>query len=106
MGEQHQLQPPPSESTLPAELPTTQSDPLLPPPSPPPPFDPSRMIGIIKRKALIKELASVYHNECLHYCRELLELQNKYEEPFVDLKAPDDSRKETTKPPKRSKKNR
>ncbi|MBA0599114.1 hypothetical protein Gorai_005349, partial [Gossypium raimondii] len=45
-----------------------------------PPFDPSRMIGIIKRKALIKELAAVYHGECLAYCQELLELQKKWNE--------------------------
>ncbi|KEH17814.1 hypothetical protein MTR_8g006645 [Medicago truncatula] len=53
----------------------------LPPSSDPPlPFDPSRMVGIIKRKALIKDLAVAYHNECLHYCQELLELQTKWEE--------------------------
>lgn len=38
------------------------------------------MIGIIKRKALIKDLAAVYHAECLAYCQELLELQTKWEE--------------------------
>ncbi|GAV56613.1 hypothetical protein CFOL_v3_00155 [Cephalotus follicularis] len=79
------------------------------PPSPspaPPSFDPSRMIGIIKRKALIKELAAVYHAECLAYCQQLLELQNKSQEPFNDLKAPDDLRKETMRPPKRLKKSR
>ncbi|KAM7252781.1 hypothetical protein ACFE04_030427 [Oxalis oulophora] len=75
-----------------------------PPPPPPPAFDPSRMIGIIKRKALIKELASVYHQECLSYCRQLLQLQKKTEEPFIEVKIPDDSRKETTRPPKRAKK--
>ncbi|PIM99453.1 hypothetical protein CDL12_28054 [Handroanthus impetiginosus] len=48
-----------------------------PPPPPPPPLDPSRMIGIIRRKALIKDLAAVYHAECLTYCQELLELQKK-----------------------------
>ncbi|KAL6500679.1 hypothetical protein OROHE_025476 [Orobanche hederae] len=47
---------------------------------PPPPFDPSRMIGIIRRKALIKDLAAVYHAECLTYCQELLELQKKLDE--------------------------
>ncbi|KAF3450543.1 hypothetical protein FNV43_RR06630 [Rhamnella rubrinervis] len=52
----------------------------LPPTPPPPPFDPSRMIGIIKRKALIKELAAAYHAECLAYCQELLELQRKWDE--------------------------
>ncbi|GMI93580.1 hypothetical protein like AT4G18400 [Hibiscus trionum] len=74
-------------------------------PDPPPPFDPSRMIGIIKRKALIKELAAVYHAECLAYCQELLELQKKWNEPFIDDKSPDDSRKKV-KPPKRLKKSR
>ncbi|PPR86109.1 hypothetical protein GOBAR_AA34579 [Gossypium barbadense] len=69
------------------------------------PFDPSRMIGIIKRKALIKELAAVYHGECLAYCQELLELQKKWNEPFIDDKSPDDSRKKM-KPPKRLKKSR
>lgn len=38
------------------------------------------VIGIIKRKALIKELAAVYHAECLAYCQELMELQRKWEE--------------------------
>ncbi|PIN07107.1 hypothetical protein CDL12_20331 [Handroanthus impetiginosus] len=51
-----------------------------PPPPPPPPFDPSRMIGIIRRKALIKDLAAVYHAECLTHCQELLELQKKVHE--------------------------
>ncbi|GAY34073.1 hypothetical protein CUMW_009540 [Citrus unshiu] len=50
-----------------------------------PPFDPSRMIGIIKRKALIKELAALYHAECLAYCQELLELQKKWEESRATL---------------------
>ncbi|XP_059438354.1 uncharacterized protein LOC132171135 [Corylus avellana] len=86
--------------------PSTQADPPQPPPTPPPPFDPSRMIGIIKRKALIKELAAAYHAECLVYCQELLELQRKWEEPFIDLKPPEDSRKEPMRPPKRLKKSR
>ncbi|KAF5472525.1 hypothetical protein F2P56_009237, partial [Juglans regia] len=77
------------------------------PPQPPPsPFDPSRMIGIIKRKALIKELAAVYHAECLSYCQELLELQRNWEEPFVDLKIPEDSKKDKIRPSKRVKKSR
>ncbi|XP_038704836.1 uncharacterized protein LOC120000776 isoform X2 [Tripterygium wilfordii] len=63
--------PPPAEAP-PSEQPSTQAD--------APPFDPSRMIGIIKRKALLKELAAVYHAQCLSYCRELLELQKKWEE--------------------------
>lgn len=73
-------------------------------PPPPPPFDPSRMVGIIKRKALIKDLAAVFHAECLSYCQELLELQRKWEEPFIDLTAPEDSRKDTLRPSKRTKK--
>lgn len=38
------------------------------------------VIGIIRRKALIKDLAAVYHAECLTYCQQLLELQRKFEE--------------------------
>ncbi|KAL4627625.1 hypothetical protein ACB092_05G178600 [Castanea dentata] len=98
----------PSQPTpaAPPQPDSTQADPTPPPPPPPPPFDPSRMIGIIKRKALIKELAALYHAECLTYCQELLELQKKWDEPFIDLKAPDLSRKETMRPPKRLKKAR
>ncbi|KAK2642917.1 hypothetical protein Ddye_024680 [Dipteronia dyeriana] len=92
---------PPASDPSPPQPPASQPD-----PSPPPPFDPSRMIGIIKRKALIKELAALYHAECLAYCQELLELQKKWEEPFVDKKTPDDTRKEIMKPPKRLKKTR
>ncbi|XP_071721637.1 uncharacterized protein [Rutidosis leptorrhynchoides] len=95
--------PPPST----AETSSAQDDTPPPPPLPAPPaFDPSRMIGIIKRKALIKELASVYHQECLAHCQELLELQKKTEEPFYEVKIPDDFRKETTRPSKRAKKTR
>uniref|UniRef100_A0A5B6Z0L2 Uncharacterized protein n=1 Tax=Davidia involucrata TaxID=16924 RepID=A0A5B6Z0L2_DAVIN len=94
--------------------PASRDDPLPPPPpasrddSPPPPprFDPSRMIGIIRRKALIKDLAAVYHADCLAYCQELLELQRKWEEPHIDIKTPEDTRKETKRPPKRLKKSR
>ncbi|KAJ9691063.1 hypothetical protein PVL29_013302 [Vitis rotundifolia] len=108
--------PPPADQPDPPSSPpelATQPDPTPPEPSPtqpdlPPPhrFDPSRMIGIIRRKALIKDLAAVYHAECLAYCQELLELQRKWEEPFVDIKATEDSRKETMRPPKRIKKSR
>ncbi|MBA0723849.1 hypothetical protein Golax_004394 [Gossypium laxum] len=94
---QEQQQPPPSPPSA------SQPD---PPPAPPPPFDPSRMVGIIKRKALIKELAAVYHAECLAKCQELLELQKKWDEPFIDLKIPDDLRKEKIRPSKRVKKSR
>ncbi|MBA0778743.1 hypothetical protein Gotri_006566 [Gossypium trilobum] len=64
------------------------------------------VIGIIKRKALIKELAAVYHAECLAKCQELLELQKKWDEPFINLKIPDDLRKEKIRPSKRVKKSR
>ncbi|KAL6567283.1 hypothetical protein OROGR_000951 [Orobanche gracilis] len=74
------------------------------PPAPTPtPFDPSRMIGIIRRKALIKELAAVYHAECLTYCQELLELQKQLDEPFTDIKASEEPRKEMIRPSKRMK---
>ena len=43
-------------------------------------FLPFEVIGIIKRKALVKELAAAYHAECLLYCQELLELQRKWDE--------------------------
>ncbi|KAL5079872.1 hypothetical protein RYX36_008293 [Vicia faba] len=77
----------------------------LPQPSNPPlPFDPSRMVGIIKRKALIKDLAAAYHAECLQYCQELLELQTKWDEPFIDLKPLEESKKEPARPSKRMKK--
>ncbi|GAB4840650.1 hypothetical protein Ancab_021417 [Ancistrocladus abbreviatus] len=75
----------------------------------PPPrsmFNPSRMIGIIRRKALIKDLAAVYHAECLAYCQELLELQRKWQETCMDVKAPEDLRKDMTRPIKRLKKAR
>ncbi|CAH9104207.1 unnamed protein product [Cuscuta epithymum] len=91
--------PPPSTSDeAPAQIPQDAT--------PPPQFDPSRMIGIIKRKALIKDLAAVYHAECLSYCQQLLELQRKLEEPQVDIKTPEDPRKELSRPPKRLKKAR
>ncbi|XP_010934799.1 uncharacterized protein [Elaeis guineensis] len=69
-------------------------------------FDPSRMIGIIKRKALIKELAAAYHSECLAYCQELLQLQRKWEQQrYIERKTTEDARKPVvTKPSKRSKK--
>lgn len=73
---------------------------------PPRRFDPSRMIGIIKRKALIKELAAVHHAECLALCQELLELQRKWEEPYVETKTIEDLRKETSRPTKRQKRTR
>ncbi|CAH8364105.1 unnamed protein product [Eruca vesicaria subsp. sativa] len=47
---------------------------------------------MIKRKALIKDFAAAYQTECLSYCRDLLELQKRRDEPFVDTQ---DLRKET-----------
>ncbi|XP_008787500.1 uncharacterized protein LOC103705536 [Phoenix dactylifera] len=69
-------------------------------------FDPSRMIGIIKRKALIKELAAAYHSECLAYCQELLQLQRKWEQQqYIERKTTEDARKQMVmKPSKRPKK--
>ncbi|XP_071735850.1 uncharacterized protein [Rutidosis leptorrhynchoides] len=82
--------PPPVATTLlpspPPPLPPSTESPSTPPSVPPNAtprrrlFDPSRTIGIIKRKALIKDLAAVYHAECLSNCQELLELQRKCEE--------------------------
>ncbi|KAJ4845253.1 hypothetical protein Tsubulata_037531 [Turnera subulata] len=107
MAEEEPQPSPPSPQQHVVVVSDTQPPPSQPDSSPPPPpFDPSRMIGIIKRKALIKDLAAVYHAECLAYCQELLELQKKSEEPFVDMRTPDDSRREQTRPPKRNKKTR
>ncbi|CAH2078647.1 unnamed protein product [Thlaspi arvense] len=95
MAEEENLTSP--EPPLPS-LPRSPSQPEDPPPETstrPAKFDPSRMIGIIKRKALIKDLAAAYHTECLAYCRELLELQKRKNEPFLDTKASEDLRKET-----------
>ncbi|CAI9773288.1 unnamed protein product [Fraxinus pennsylvanica] len=86
---------------------TSSLSPCIEAPTSASPFDPSRMIGIIRRKALIKDLAAVYHAECLTYCQELLELQSKVDEPYTDTtetKTPLDSRKEKMRPPKRLKK--
>ncbi|CAN6913577.1 unnamed protein product [Brassica oleracea] len=44
----------------PPEFPLNPDDPPPETPTPPAKFDPSRMIGIIKRKALIKDLAAAY----------------------------------------------
>ncbi|PIN10689.1 hypothetical protein CDL12_16710 [Handroanthus impetiginosus] len=97
--------PQPASSRDAAAPPSSSQD--DPPPPPPPPFDPSRMIGIIRRKALIKDLAAVYHAECLTYCQELLELQKKVDEqPFTDIKPPEEPRKEMLRPNKRAKKAR
>ncbi|KAL6561949.1 hypothetical protein OROGR_002956 [Orobanche gracilis] len=61
------------------------------------------LIGIIRRKALVKELAAVYHAECLTYCQELLELQKKLDEPFTDINASEEPKKEMIRPSKRMK---
>ncbi|XP_020574678.1 uncharacterized protein LOC110020790 isoform X2 [Phalaenopsis equestris] len=69
-------------------------------------FDPSRMIGIIKRKALIKELAAAYHAECIACGQELLQLQKKLEEQCNERRAPEVTRKVFKRPKKRPKKER
>jgi hypothetical protein len=43
------------------------------------------VIGIIKRKGLIKELAAVYHAQCLFYCQQLLDLQKNCQEVTPSL---------------------
>ncbi|CAL5090308.1 unnamed protein product [Urochloa decumbens] len=68
-------------------------------------FDPSRMIGIIKRKALIKDLAAAYHAECIASCKELLQLQRKWEEEqYVEAKIPEEPRSLMMKSSKHRKK--
>ncbi|KAJ8627222.1 hypothetical protein MRB53_020529 [Persea americana] len=96
MGDADPAPPPPPQQQSTTATPEAQTRPI--------PFDPSRMIGIIKRKALIKDLAAVYHAECLKYCRELMELQRKWEEPYTEVKTLEDTRKEITRQPKRLKK--
>ncbi|PKI68049.1 uncharacterized protein LOC116214245 [Punica granatum] len=77
------------------------------PPTPPLlAFDPSRMIGIIRRKAMVKDLAAAYHAECLASCQELSELQKKWDEPYIELKPPEENRKEPSRHSKRQKKSR
>ncbi|GJN24145.1 hypothetical protein PR202_gb11867 [Eleusine coracana subsp. coracana] len=41
------------------------------------------VVGIIKRKALIKELAAAYHAECMTNCKELLQLQRMWEKVCI-----------------------
>ncbi|CAN7013499.1 hypothetical protein IGI04_012842 [Brassica rapa subsp. trilocularis] len=109
MAEEEKPTTPTPEPTLPSppESPSNPDDPPPETPTPPAKFDPSRMIGIIKRKALIKDLAAAYHSECIAYCRELLELQKRKNEPFLYTKAPEDLRKETLRSSsKRAKKKR
>ncbi|XP_016537686.1 uncharacterized protein LOC107838920 isoform X2 [Capsicum annuum] len=85
-------------------VPPTPSDPTTPHTQTG--FNPSRMIGIIRRKAMIKDLAGIYHAECLTYCRELLELQKKAEESLIEIRIAEASRRETMRPPKHMKKAR
>ncbi|WZY85113.1 hypothetical protein YC2023_031497 [Brassica napus] len=138
MAEEEKPTTPTPEPTLPSppESPSNPDDPPPETPTPPAKFDPSRMIGIIKRKALIKDLAAAYHSECIAYCRELLELQKRKNEglkllnldpdldsrvvvscnivefalsvqPFLYTKAPEDLRKVTLRSSsKRAKKKR
>ncbi|KAG9129428.1 hypothetical protein Leryth_018486 [Lithospermum erythrorhizon] len=87
--------PPPSATETAVEDQSAAS----PPPSSTGGFQEFSMIGIIRRKALIKDLAAVYHAECLSYCQQLLEFQKQTEEPFAE-----DARKAPMRPPKRSKK--
>uniref|UniRef100_A0A1J3DSR8 Uncharacterized protein n=1 Tax=Noccaea caerulescens TaxID=107243 RepID=A0A1J3DSR8_NOCCA len=94
MAEEEKPTPPEPPLPSPHQSPSQPEDPPPETSTPPAQFDPSRMIGIIKRKALIKDLAAAYHTECVAYCRELLELQKRKEEPFLDTKAQDDLRKE------------
>ncbi|CAK9218099.1 unnamed protein product, partial [Sphagnum troendelagicum] len=51
---------------------------LSPLPLPPPPAPPLRVAVGDKRKAMIKELAAFYRNECQSYCRQLLTLQRQW----------------------------
>jgi len=68
-------------------------------------FDPSRMVGIIKRKALIKDLAAAYHAKCIASCKELLQLQKQWEEEQnVEAKMPEEPRLITMKTSKHRKK--
>ncbi|XP_057247214.1 uncharacterized protein LOC104901260 isoform X2 [Beta vulgaris subsp. vulgaris] len=95
--------PPPPLPPTPPELPSSPQPQLNPLPDDPK-FDPSRMIGIIRRKALIKELAAAYHAECLGYCHELFQLQRRWEETNKEIKSFEDSRKDIVRPVKRVKK--
>ncbi|EOA17708.1 hypothetical protein CARUB_v10006080mg [Capsella rubella] len=107
MAEEEMRSPPEPLISSPPESSPQHEDPPPETSTPPAKFDPSRMIGIIKRKALIKDLAAAYHTECLALCRELLELQKRKDEPFLDTKATEDLRKEILRSSsKRAKKKR
>ncbi|XP_074304635.1 uncharacterized protein LOC141639394 [Silene latifolia] len=99
MGDEETTPPPPSESQQ-QTIPEPHVSPKINSSAPVAKFDPSRMIGIIKRKALIKDLAAVYHAECLDYCQELLSYQRKWEETYKS----EDLRTDTVRATKRSKK--
>ncbi|XP_021763850.1 tyrosine-protein phosphatase non-receptor type 23-like [Chenopodium quinoa] len=103
-----QSQPSPQPQPQPSPQPQPQlpesSQPQSYPSTPVPEFDPSRMIGIIRRKALIKDLAAAYHAECLDYCQKLLELQRRWEETYKEIKTFEDSKKDYVRPSKRVKK--
>ncbi|XP_078432535.1 uncharacterized protein LOC144704140 isoform X2 [Wolffia australiana] len=91
--------------------PSDQTDPSTALTDAVPAFDPSRMVGIIKRKALIRDLADAYHRECLKYCQDLLELQRKWGKMYYSSAAQkvaqENSRAEVPlRPPKRSKRMR
>ncbi|GAB2209915.1 hypothetical protein Droror1_Dr00027143 [Drosera rotundifolia] len=63
------------------------------------------VVGIIRRKALIRNLAAVYHAECLAYCQQLLKLQKEWQETWIDIQVQEDTRKDM-RPTKRAKKGR
>ncbi|XP_031505038.1 uncharacterized protein LOC116267451 isoform X1 [Nymphaea colorata] len=71
---------------------------------PPSTFDPSRLISVMRRKALIKDLAAAYQAKCLTSCQQFLELQRKWEEPNSGNKTLEEMRRELMRQPKRLKK--
>ncbi|KAI3869887.1 hypothetical protein MKW92_036822 [Papaver armeniacum] len=95
--------PPPQPSTV-----ARDDAAATPPPAPakststPLRFDPSRMIGIIRRKAMIKDLAAVYHAECLAYAENF----SNFKEIICRWQTSEDFRKEMIRQPKRLKKSR
>ncbi|KAH9620297.1 hypothetical protein KSS87_018838 [Heliosperma pusillum] len=99
MGEEETTPPTPCLPLHPA-IPEPHLSPNIHSSTPLPKFDPSRMVGIIKRKALIKDLAAVYHAECLDYCQQLLSYQRKWEETYKS----EDLRTDTVRATKRAKK--
>ncbi|CAN6465498.1 unnamed protein product [Victoria cruziana] len=67
-------------------------------------FDPSRLIGVLRRKALINDLAAAYQAKCLTSCQQFLELQRKLEEPNSGSKTLEEMRRELMRQHKRLKK--